>query len=388
MTRPIPAIINPAILRWARETQGLPLDAAAKRLGIAIRTLSKAERTSGTLSVSQLRKVAEVYKRPEAAFYLDEVPQEATLPDFRTVQARQQHELTPEAKLAIREIQEKRRMALQLQELLKGPASQPYDNLFIVDEDAEVAGQKLRALLQVTTDAARKSGDLTQVFNYWKARVEHLNVLVFQFGGVDVEVMRGFVVAERPFPTIGINQTDYPYARIFTLAHEMCHIILNTTGICSVAYSGVSSDSLENFCDRVAGATLVPLDELRDIAAGKGLGFADFGSARTSARTLGSYFKVSQPVITRRLHASNLLNRDIYRQVISAIQAEGERAPSRGGGGGGFYSTYFSKSSHRFLALVFAGLDTNAISAYDAMKFTGLKLQTLETAKTKFQSEG
>jgi len=387
MARPIPAIINPAMLKWARETQGLPIDAAANKLGIAIRTLSKAERISGTLSVSQLRKVAEVYKRPKAAFYLEEVPQEVSLPDFRTVQTKQQHELTPEAKLAIREIQEKRMMALQLQELLKMPNSLVYENLFTIYENAEEAGRKLRTLLQITTDGARRSGDLTQVFNYWKTQVEHINVLVFQFGDVDIEVMRGFVVSERPYPTIGVNQRDYPYARIFTLAHEMCHIILNTTGICSVSFSGVTSDSLETFCDQVAGATLVPLDELCTVAADKNLGFADFGSARTAARTLGSYFKVSQPVIARRLHASKLLKYDIYRQVISAIQAEGERAPSRGGGGG-YYTTYFSKNSHRFLSLVFTGLDTNAISAYDAMKFTGLKLHTLEKAKIQFQSEG
>ena len=74
MSRSVPAIVQPTLLIWAREKSGLQLDAAATKAGIEAATLREWERGEGQPSISQLRKLGEVYKRPIAVFFLAEPP--------------------------------------------------------------------------------------------------------------------------------------------------------------------------------------------------------------------------------------------------------------------------------------------------------------------------
>ena len=78
------ALVSPQILVWARETASLTLAEAAKKSSIAPGTLELAEFGRGYVSTTQLEKLASVYKRPLAAFYLSEIPESPlALPDFR-----------------------------------------------------------------------------------------------------------------------------------------------------------------------------------------------------------------------------------------------------------------------------------------------------------------
>ena len=93
-------------------------------------------------------------------------------------------------------------------------------------------------------------------------------MLVFVLGGahhqVDVEEMRGFAIAERPLPAVVINGKDH--GKVFTLLHELAHVIVGQ----SVIENTVEAEdelpapdrALEQFCNRVAAATLMPADAL------------------------------------------------------------------------------------------------------------------------------
>ena len=72
----IKALINPALVTWARETAGFELAEAAKRLDIDEARLAAWEdpTSDDAPSVPQLRKLAALFKRPLAVFYLREAP--------------------------------------------------------------------------------------------------------------------------------------------------------------------------------------------------------------------------------------------------------------------------------------------------------------------------
>jgi Zn-dependent peptidase ImmA (M78 family) len=50
--------------------------------------------------------------------------------------------------------------------------------------------------------------------------------------------------------------------RVFTLLHELAHVMLNEPGICDMHESDDSGTDLEPFCNSVAGAALFPRTEL------------------------------------------------------------------------------------------------------------------------------
>ncbi|MHA1794183.1 MAG: helix-turn-helix domain-containing protein, partial [Promethearchaeota archaeon] len=66
--------INHKILRWARTSAGYSLDDAARKARISSQKLLEAEMGEGNISIVELRRIAHVYKRPVAIFYLNRVP--------------------------------------------------------------------------------------------------------------------------------------------------------------------------------------------------------------------------------------------------------------------------------------------------------------------------
>jgi len=76
MARSIKALIEPSLLIWARTTSGLSESEAAKRIGVSAGELEQWESGDEKPSISQLRKVSQVYKRHFSLFFLPKPPKE------------------------------------------------------------------------------------------------------------------------------------------------------------------------------------------------------------------------------------------------------------------------------------------------------------------------
>lgn len=78
--------IVPRVLIWARETAGLSLEAAAKRLGISARRLTEFEAGEREPTRHQLGALSKRYHRPLLTFYLPKPPIYSEQPrDFRSL---------------------------------------------------------------------------------------------------------------------------------------------------------------------------------------------------------------------------------------------------------------------------------------------------------------
>src|SRR5438309_359002 len=82
-----------------------------------------------------------------------------------------------------------------------------------------------------TGEPSRRTGDYGPL-NAWIVAVEAHDVLVFQTGEVTLEEMRGFALDERRLPVIVLNAKDAPRGRIFTLMHELTHLMLGQDSVC------------------------------------------------------------------------------------------------------------------------------------------------------------
>ena len=78
-------ILQPGVLRWARQRAGLGEDDLAKKMQVKLERVLEWER-SGEISTAQVRRLAQRTYTPEGYLYLDQ-PADDSLPiaDFRTI---------------------------------------------------------------------------------------------------------------------------------------------------------------------------------------------------------------------------------------------------------------------------------------------------------------
>ena len=119
MARGIPALVQPELLVWARQSAGLRLDEAAKKSQTKPEILRQWEDGETKPSIPQLRKLGEVYKRPLAVFFLPEPPKDFDPQrEFRRLPGVTPQNESPELRLALRIALFRREGARELYEKL------------------------------------------------------------------------------------------------------------------------------------------------------------------------------------------------------------------------------------------------------------------------------
>jgi Zn-dependent peptidase ImmA (M78 family) len=319
----IRAKINPQVLAWARTSSGFSLEIAARKIGgrkFAPARLESWERGESYPTVSQLRKIAQVYKRPVAAFFLDSVPRDFSVPkDFRHTLNVEQGPISPELRLEIRLAEERRGYALELYgDLEESP--QDFKPLIGLTDDPVAVARSVRDLLQVSLEeqVEWQGSNSYPALRAWRARVEALGILVFQFKGVKPEEAMGFSLGETPLPVISINRHVYPTGRIFSLMHELVHILLRQGGICEDFDRfdpDSDSTSIEAYCNKTAAEILVPSEgflaqaEVQQVAQTK-----TSDPTNEQIAGLATRYSVSHEVIARRFLSLGLVSESFYRQ--------------------------------------------------------------------------
>jgi Zn-dependent peptidase ImmA (M78 family)/DNA-binding XRE family transcriptional regulator len=258
------ALVEPDILRWARETAGLSPEEAAHSLQISDKKIHAWESGDKRPSMPQLRKMAMVYKRLLSDFYLPAPPPENPLPhDFRRLPSEGVFRYSRALRYQLRQAQQRRDLALDLATELEIEFSNL--PLFKIGKDAEQLGGAVREFLRVPLAEQRTWRDPRNSYNGWRLRVEEAGVLVFQVTGVAPAEMLGFSLTEQPWPVVGVNRKLKPNGRTFTLLHEFVHILLRQSSLCDIEEDFVrppQEQRTEIFCNAVAAAALVPCDAL------------------------------------------------------------------------------------------------------------------------------
>lgn len=319
MTKQYRALITPEVLLWARNRINMPLDAAAKKLGVEPERLAAWERGEDFPSISKAKDIARIYRRPLAVFYLPEPPEAIDmLHDFRRLPSTEHVDPSPALMLEIERAEFQRSIALQL--LPVSETGFAYLNSIGLNDDPESVGDRVRQLLNITLDDQYEwKADQYLAFRQWKEAIERLHVLVLQMSHiagerVALEEARGFSIGELALPVIMINAKDAPAGRIFTLLHEFAHLLLNVTGICDlseVRRPTTQEQRVETFCNRVAAAALMPAAAVIAQPTVQRHGNAEEWTDDEISK-LARTFVVSNEAIVRRLASLGLASDAFY----------------------------------------------------------------------------
>lgn len=316
------------MLVWARKTAGYSMSQAASELDIHEERLADWESDSdASPSIPQLRKLAQLYKRPLAAFYLREVPPRfEVMRDLRRMPGTGLREFSPELELEIRYAHERRELALEMAEDLEETPAK-FLLTATTNDDAETVGGKLREALGVTQQLQLqwRDQDGRAAYIAWRERLELLGVLVFQATRIGEDEASGFAIAKDMLPVIVINRKDAPVRRTFSLLHEAAHLMVRASGVSDYEPDTArppEDQKIEVFCNHVAAAALVPKEILMANATviAHGERATDWTDAEISG--LARDFNVSRDALLRRLLTFNRTTKAFYSQKHAEYRAE------------------------------------------------------------------
>jgi len=370
------AHINHEMLIWAREMIKLSIELAAKKIGVKMERLESWEKGEAFPTVKQLYKIANVYKRPFALFYFPIPPKHfKPLKDFRkfhhqyTFTENEEYVLQKELLL----FQQKRQIALDLYEQLDTDAPQ-FKLKGTVNQSSEKLAGKIIQYIGINHNEVVDIKPGYDALNYWKKLLESRGILVFQTSGVPLHIMRGACVAKDILPVIIINSSDTQNGRIFSLFHELVHIVLRENGISNFRYSDRKLyDQVEVYCNQTAAEVLVPTHTLLESLVVRSHNSHESQWTADELRKLSHRFCISREVILRRLLTLGRTTNAFY-QDYRDNQTYGTKKVSFGGD---YYRNKIAKNGGLFLNLVLQGYYQEKLTAPSFWDYTQIKVSNL-----------
>lgn len=379
--------VNPSILRWARETAGLNLEDAAAKLGIGTsRGIAGEDRLamleSGDIEPSrpQLVKMATQYRRPLLTFYLAEPPSVAARgQDFRTLPAEYAKRDMALVDALLREVRARQEMVRSVLETEDEAVQLGFVGSFDQKQGAEKLADRIQADLNFDLNTFRY-GNGTRGFAYLRSRAEAAGIFVLLIGNLgshhsalNVELFRGFALADPIAPFVVINDQDSEQAWSFTLLHELAHIWLGQTGVSG----GRSSSETEIFCNDVAGRILLPNAE---IAQEPSLLNAPQSQILSRIATIAEARQVSHSMVAYKLYRHSIIDYDAWSSVTAFFRAQWlknrasqrERSKEKPGGPN-YYTVRRHKLGNRLVELSKRMLAEGALSPSKAAAILGVK---------------
>jgi len=365
--------ITPSLLTWARERSGLSVPEVAESMGKSVEVVEAWEAGEAWPTYNQLEALAErLYHRPVALFFLPEPPPEPEAQqEFRTLPDFDVRRLKADTRYVVR-------VALSLQDSLReltggvNPATR-----LLLKEVQEVKGKDIAALAVwlrefLGVPLSRQTGwrYAEDAMSAWRGAIERAGVFVFKQPFRQSEVS-GFCLNDDEFPIIMVNNSTAHTRQIFTLFHELAHLIYGMNSITTADGSFVNrmsgpAQALEIVCNRLAAEFLVPANAFP-------WDRLDLDRLEQSVCEIASTFNVSREVILRRVLDAGRIDAATY-QELAAVWAQDA---GREGEGGNYYYNQATYLGDSFLRLAFSRYRAGLISSPELAEHLGIKAKNL-----------
>lgn len=324
-------------------------------------------------TLKQLEEFANATATPLGYFFLQQPPvEQLPIPHYRTLDDSISEKASPDLIETLYTMQRRQDFMRDYYEKYIG------DSLSFVDSYKGDSGdelvEKLRQLFDLEYEWARKFKTVHDALKFLINRCEENRIVVMINGIVgsnthrrlNVEEFRGFVLVDEMAPLIFINGADAKSAQIFTLIHEVAHIIIGSSAIVEASPLNKADEIMEKLCNQAAAEFLCPRDTfIKDW-------HTHYGD-RVVYKTLGSIFKVSPLVVGRRALELNLISKKVFFEFYNdyLIELQNEQRPASSGGD--FFNTTRIRLGDLFSRVVIYQTKSGDIQYTDAYRLTGLK---------------
>lgn len=313
MAKSLLVTIESALLRYARKNSGYTIDEVAKKAKITIDKLKEYEENKTEIPLSQLERFAIIYKRPLAFFLLAQIPEGLIEPkDFRIVYLYDKYsEFSPNYYIAIRR-------ARYIQSILSELAENKFNYNFpeiSLNKNPSKISTWFREFIGINFDKQKKWQSPNEALREWKRALEEKNIFVLQYSLAKDAISAFCLTDKKPF-IITLNSTEHEYRRIFSLLHEVCHILLRKSGICTpdnLTRNSYEYIQIEKFCNQFAASVLLPHENFIFEETVAKLINSPFASwTEEDIKRAGQAFKVSKEVFLRQLLTLGYIQENQY----------------------------------------------------------------------------
>lgn len=362
--------VNNDILVWTRQELNITQEEVADRMGRNIEDIINWEEGKDYPTYAQLEKLAyTIYKRPLAVFFFPNIP---NIPKnngkFRTLD----NEIFNEIPTRIIELMNQARvMQLNLQELDSN------SRIRITELELDIHEQnfyeKLRDVLGVDLELQKKAKNMSDAFEMWRSAFYECGVYVFKEAFKD-NSFSGFCLYDIKYPVIYINNSMSYSRQIFTLFHELCHILIKTSGIDKANDDYISRLELDNrklemICNMFAGKFLVPTNDLLKLIDNVEIN-------EKNIEKLSKKYSVSRDVILRKLLDMGKISKEAYEKKHSDYQEEMYRKPINSGGGN-YYNTKKAYLGENYINDVCSNYYSGKIDLYETANYLNVRVEAI-----------
>ena len=374
------APITPEVLAWARTSMNLSIGEVVEkfdRARVTEEVVRAWEAGDSRPTYLQLERLAyKIYKRPLAVFFFPEPPEEAAAAEsFRSLTPEIAAGLSPRMHYLLR-----RAKALQFS-IADLTGDRGSGARFLPDAMQTGAGRSPAAAaaearwhLGVSLDQQCGWPDMETALKRWRERVEDCGVFVFKDDFQDDEIS-GFCLHHEAFPLIYINNNQPKSRQIFTLFHELAHILQETGGVdfrddrASASLSR-GDRAVETACNRFAAELLVPARDFRERTARW-----DAADIEAGVEGLAEHYCVSREVVLRRFLDTGRVSQASYERKVSEWA---QASPKKSAGGGGDWNfNHNAYMSAAFLKLAFHRYARGRITVDQLSDHIGVKVANL-----------
>ena len=371
------------LIRWAHERSGVPYEALRKRFP----KFDLWERGEAMPTLRQLTDLAKKTLTPIGYFFLPAPPEDKLpIPDFRTVGDETVKRPSPNL---LETVQTMQRRQGWLRDFLIEQEEPPLSFIgsVSISDEVNAAATKMRNLLDVSDDWAHHHATWTAALSALCLAADKAGVIVTinsvvgnnNHRKLDTTEFRGFVLSDEYAPLIFINGADAKAAQMFTLAHEVAHLLIGKGGVFNFRDFLPADNAVEQFCNRVAAEFLVPEREMK-------AAWPDARKALEPFQVLARRFKVSPLVAARRSLDLDMISKSTFFDFYREYQEDERRRKTTKASSGDFYATQNFRIGRRFAATVVRAAKEGRLLYNEAYQLTGLYGKTFDRYAEKFEA--
>lgn len=370
--------IQPKILRYARTHSGYSFEDVEEK----VKNYRTYEKEPSEITITDVEKLARKFKFPVAFFFLNEIPEDVVMPDnYRIIYKDEDHAFSPATFFAIRR-------ARYVQEAVRQLTGQlithnlPHAS---VDDDYAVLGKQFREQLGVRLEEQKKWNSHYDALNSWRALLGDIGIYVLQDSFPSNE-MNAFCLVDSKPNIIVLNSSDSVYRRIFSLFHEVAHIMLNQSGLCTVNDNDENTyeyKQIEIFCNNFAAAFLLPQDELLEDTILRQIAENSESLDAENVETIAHKYKMSKDVFLLRLHAMGYISESKLKTMQAFWRKKDSNFKKKPGGPIRFNIKVVSRNGQKFSKLVIDNYRKNAINSETAARLLDINASHLNAIESR-----
>ncbi len=373
--------VNGEIIRWAREFYNMSQIEAAQAIGVDISRYMNWENGTEHPTYAKLKKISDVFRKPSAIFFFPEPPQLPSLKgDLRTLSV---EIVNPFSTNVIIQFEKAPVYQLSLEELY-GSTESIIAQRGNFPKDIDQLCSFFRKQLEFPISAQKAQKSTKIVFEIFREKLYDLGIYVFKDAFKDNQIS-GICLNDDHFPVIVINNSMSFARQIFTLFHELYHLISDTSGaeiIRDDYYIALDDQQIEieRACDTFANAFLVPMDDFKQELKKKPIN-------EERIEELSTLYSVSKEAIMYKLYKMGKMTSAEYNDLKEVFYGDAIRngdKRKRQGDGGNHYYTQLTYLGQRYAGDVFKQYFLGKIDSVRASEMLQSKVDHLPNLETVY----